>query len=83
MLASVTTTAAGLVFTGEPTGEFLVLEAGEGNVRYRFNKGGPVTAGVITYAFGGKQYVGVMSGASVRFWRTPPASSTVIIFALP
>ena len=67
MLASVTTTAADLVFTGELMGDFLVLDAGEGKVLYRFNTGGPVTAGVITYAIGGKQYVGVMSGAAVRF----------------
>ena len=69
--------------TGELTGDFLVLDAREGNVLYRFNTGGPVTAGVISYAISGKQYVGVMSGAAVRFWRTSPASSTVIIFALP
>jgi alcohol dehydrogenase (cytochrome c) len=83
MLASVTTSSADLVFTGELTGDFLVLDAGDGKVLYRFNTGGPVTAGVISYAIGGKQYLGVMSGAAVRFWRTPPASSTVIIFALP
>jgi len=83
MLASVTNTSAGLVFTGELTGDFVALDAREGNVLYRFNTGGPVTAGVITYAVGGKQYVGVMSGAAIRFWRTPPASSTVIIFSLP
>ena len=83
MLASVTTTSAELVFTGELSGDFLVLDAGQGNVLYRFNTGGPVTAGVISYAIGGKQYVGVMSGAALRFWRTPPASSTVIIFGLP
>jgi alcohol dehydrogenase (cytochrome c) len=83
MLASVTTTSADLILTGELTGDFLVLDAREGNVLYRFNTGGPVTAGVISYATSGKQYVGVMSGAALRFWRTPPASSTVIIFALP
>ena len=83
MLASVTTTSADLVLTGELTGDFLVLDAGEGNVLYRFNTGGTVTAGVVSYAIGGKQYVTVMSGAALRFWRTPPASSTVIIFSLP
>jgi alcohol dehydrogenase (cytochrome c) len=83
MLAAVTTTSADLVFTGELTGDFVVLDAREGNVLYRFNTGGPVTAGIITYAVGDTQYVGVMSGAAIGFWRTPPASSTVIIFALP
>ena len=73
-LASVATTEANLVFTGELTEDFLVLDAGEGNVLYRFNTGGPAAAGVFSYAIGGKQYVDVMSGAAVRFWRTPPRS---------
>jgi len=83
MLASVTTTSANLVFTGELTGDFVVLDSDQGDVLYRFNTGGPVTAGVITYAANGKQYVGVASGAAAGFWRTPPASSLLIIFALP
>ena len=83
MLASVTTTSANLAFTGELTGDFVVLDAVQGDVLYRFNTGGPVTAGVITYAANGKQYVGVTSGATAGFWRTPPASSILIIFALP
>jgi len=83
MLASVTTTSADLVFTGELTGDFVVLDGRRGDVLYRFNTGGPVGAGVITYAVNGKQYVAVTSGATAGFWRTPPASSTLVIFALP
>ena len=83
MLASVTTTSANLVFTGELTGDFVVVDASQGDVLYRFNTGGPVTAGVITYATNGKQYVGVASGVTAGFWKAPPASSTLIIFALP
>jgi alcohol dehydrogenase (cytochrome c) len=83
MVASVTMTSADLVFTGELTGDFVAFDARDGNVLYRFNTGGPVAAGVITYMAGGKQYAAVMSGATNRFWRTPPASSTVIVFALP
>ena len=83
MLASVTTTSADLVFTGELTGDFVVLDGRRGDVLYRFNTGGPVGAGVITYAVNGKQYVAVTSGATAPFWRTPPASSTLVIFALP
>jgi alcohol dehydrogenase (cytochrome c) len=83
MLAAVTTTSTNLVFTGELTGDFVVLDAREGNVLYHFNTGGPVAAGIITYAIGDKQYIGVMSGAAASFWRAPPASSTVIIFSLP
>ena len=28
-------------------------------------------------------HAAVMSGATNRFWRTPPVSSTVVVFALP
>ena len=73
----------GPYFHWRADGDFVVLDARDGNVLYRFNTGGPVTAGIITYAVAGKQYIGVMSGAAIRFWRTPPASSTVIIFSLP
>ena len=83
MLAAVTATSSDVVFTGELTGDFVVLGAGDGEVLYRFKTDGPVTAGVITYAVAGKQYVGVMSGAANPFWRAPLASSTVNIFALP
>jgi alcohol dehydrogenase (cytochrome c) len=83
LLASVTITSANLVFTGELTGDFVVMDASQGDILYRFNTGGPVTAGVITYAVNGKQYVAVASGATAGFWRPPPASSTLIIFALP
>jgi alcohol dehydrogenase (cytochrome c) len=83
MLASVTATSADLVFTGELTGDSVVLDGRRGDVLYRFNTGGPVAAGVITYAVNGKQYVAVTSGATVGFWRTPPASSTLVILALP
>jgi alcohol dehydrogenase (cytochrome c) len=83
MLASVTTTSANLVFTGELTGDFLVVDGSQGDVLYRFNTGGPVTAGVISYAVNGKQYVAVPTGITAGFWRTPPASSLVVIFSLP
>ena len=83
MLAAVTTTSADLVFTGELTGDFVVVDANQGDVLYRFNTGGPVTAGVITYAVNGKQYVAVASGVTAGFWKTPPASSTLVIFGLP
>jgi alcohol dehydrogenase (cytochrome c) len=83
MLASVTATSANLVFTGELTGDFVVIDADRGGVLYRFNTGGPLAAGVITYAVNGKQYVAATSGAAAGFWKTPAASSLVVVFALP
>jgi alcohol dehydrogenase (cytochrome c) len=83
MVAAVTTTSADMVFTGEITGDFIALDGRDGKVLYRFNTGGPINGGVITYAVNGKQYVAVMSGNATSFWQAKPGSSTVIIFALP
>jgi PQQ-dependent dehydrogenase (methanol/ethanol family) len=82
MLAAVTTTASGLVFTGELDGDFLVLDARDGTVLYRFNTGGAMNGGVVTYQAGGTQYVAATSGNATRFWRTPIGSATVVVFGL-
>jgi alcohol dehydrogenase (cytochrome c) len=83
MLSAVTSTSAKLVFAGELTGNLLALGAEDGKVLYSFNVGGPITGGVATYIVGQKQYVAAMSGAANSFWRAPPGSSTVVVFALP
>lgn len=84
LLAAVTTTAGGVVFTGELPGDFLVLDARSGAVLYRFNTGGPMGGGIVTYAVEGKQYVAAMSGRPSRFWvGEHPGSATVLVFALP
>jgi len=83
MVAAVGATSAGLIFTGEMTGDFLTLDARTGKVLYRFNTGGPMNGGVVTYAVNGKQYVAAASGSASGFWRAAPGSSTVVIFSLP
>lgn len=83
MLAAVTTTATEVVFTGEMTGDLLALHARTGKVLYRFNTGGVMNGGVITYAVNGKQYVAAASGSASGFWMAPPGSSTILIFSLP
>ena len=83
LLAAVTTTSAELIFTGELTGDFLVLDARDGKALYRFNAGGPINGGIITYAINGRQYVAVNSGNASGFWRAQRGSATVLLFALP
>jgi alcohol dehydrogenase (cytochrome c) len=83
MLAAVTATSSDLLFTGELDGDFLVLDARDGTVLYRFNTGGAMNGGVVTYQTGGKQYVAATSGNATGFWRAPPGSATVIVFSLP
>ena len=73
------------MFAGELTGDFIVLDARTGDVLYRFNTGGPMGGGVVTYATGGRQYVAVSSGSPSDFWvsRDAAGSPTIVVFALP
>jgi len=84
MIGAVTTTAGGVVFAGELSGDFLALDAATGAVRYRFNTGGAIGAGVVTYEVGGTQYVAIGSGRPSSYWnKARPGSPTIVIFSLP
>lgn len=83
MVGAVTTTSGGLVLTGEVSGDFIALNAETGDVLYRFNTGGAVSGGIVTYRIEGKQYIGVTSGGMTPFWQRPGGSSTVFIFTRP
>jgi alcohol dehydrogenase (cytochrome c) len=84
IVAAVTVTKGNVVFTGELTGDFLALDARDGKVLYRFNTGGGIGGGVVTYQEAGKQYVAVMSGRPSRFWVSEISGApTVFLFALP
>jgi alcohol dehydrogenase (cytochrome c) len=82
MLAAVTATSADLLFTGELAGDFMVLDARDGTVLYRYDTGNRMSGGVVTYQIDGKQYVAVTSGNASRLWRGPIGSAVVIIFAV-
>lgn len=84
MVAAVSTSAGGVVMTGELTGDFLVFDADTGAELYRFNTGGPIGAGVVSYEIEGRQYIAVASGSPSSFWvDRNPGTPTVFVFALP
>jgi len=77
MYAALTPTAGNVLFTGDLGGNFLALDARNGKVLYRFNTGGPIAGGVVTYEQKGKQYVAVASGSSGG--SIPLTGSTTIV----
>jgi len=82
MLAALTPTAGGVVFTGELNGDFVALDSKTGKLLYRFNTGGGVAGAPSTYLAAGKQYVAVTTGnASRSIWQTTGAM-TVIVFSI-
>jgi alcohol dehydrogenase (cytochrome c) len=75
----VTPTAGDVLLTSDLNGEFLVLDARSGKNLYRFNTGGPIAGGIVTYETKGKQYVAVASGNSGG--SIPLAgSATIVVF---
>jgi alcohol dehydrogenase (cytochrome c) len=82
LVAAVTVTAGGVLFTGDLNDNFVALDANTGRTLYTFNTGGSVGGGVISYELNGKQYVAATSGAISGFFGGN-GTSAVVIFALP
>jgi alcohol dehydrogenase (cytochrome c) len=82
LVAGVTASSGGVLFTGDLNNDFLALDAKTGDVLYRFNTGGSIGGGVISYALDGKQYVATTSGTVSAFFGGSGLPA-IIIFALP
>ncbi|HEX5385255.1 MAG TPA: PQQ-binding-like beta-propeller repeat protein [Gemmatimonadales bacterium] len=83
LVAGVTTTAGGVVMTGDLNGEFLVFDAHDGHEVYRYSTGQPIGGGVISYAVDGRQYAAVAAGLDApRTWQIESSPATVVVFGL-
>jgi alcohol dehydrogenase (cytochrome c) len=82
LVAGITATSGGMLFTGDLNNDFLAIDASNGKTLYRFNTGGSVGGGVISYEIGGKQYVATTSGVVSGFFGGS-GTSAIIIFSLP
>jgi alcohol dehydrogenase (cytochrome c) len=83
MVAGVTPTAGGLVFTGDLDGNVLALDTRTGAVRWRHGTGRPIGGGVVTYRAGGRQYVAVAAGMHAPLtWKLESGPAQVVVFTL-
>jgi alcohol dehydrogenase (cytochrome c) len=87
MIGGVTASQGDLIFTGELTGNLLVLDAKSGKVLLRRELGGPAGGGVVTYSAHGRQNVAVVSGLVGVYNLVAPeiggGNTTVTVFRLP
>ncbi len=83
MVAAVTPTAGGVVFTGDLNGDVLALDAAAGTVLWRDATGAPLGGGVISYQTDGHQRVAVAAGMSPRNWAVTKTTARVIVYGLP
>ena len=61
----------------------MALDAASGAVRYRFNTGGAIGAGIVTYEVSGRQYIAVATGRPSGFWTQEHSGNPVVmVFAL-
>jgi alcohol dehydrogenase (cytochrome c) len=81
LVAGITVTSGGVLFTGDLNNDFLAIDASNGKTLYRFNTGGSIGGGVISYEIGGKQYVATTSGVVSGFFGGS-GTSAIIVFSL-
>jgi alcohol dehydrogenase (cytochrome c) len=81
LVAGVTATGGGVLFSGDLDDNFFVLDAATGKTLYTFNTGGTVGGGVISYEINGKQYVASTSGTVSGFFGGN-GTAAIVIFSL-
>src|SRR5258706_1141519 len=82
ILAGVTPTAGGVVFAVDMGGQLYALDAASGQQLWQTSTGQSTGGGIITYAAGGRQLLGVASGMKSAVWPGAAQQSRVIIYGL-
>ena len=89
MMGGALSTAGGVVFTGNLTGDALALDAKTGELVWRFRMGGGVRSQPIAYQIDGQSYVAIGAGSFSSldsFGGGPnnvPEGNMLFVFALP
>lgn len=82
LVAGVTPTSGGLVFTADLAGNVLAFDAAAGTVLATVPTGLPVGGGVVSYEVSGTQYVAVAAGMSSANFQTPNVNSSIVVLGL-
>jgi alcohol dehydrogenase (cytochrome c) len=84
LVAGITSTAGGLVFTGDLRGKLMAFDARTGAVRWQHDTGQPIGGGVVTYRVQGRQYVAAAAGMHApTTWKLQSSPAKVLVFAVP
>jgi alcohol dehydrogenase (cytochrome c) len=67
-----------VLFTGDLDNYFLAIDASNGKTLYKFNTGGSIGGGVLSYAIDGKQYVATTSGVVSGFFGGSGTAAIVV-----
>jgi len=82
VLAGVTPTAGGLLFTADLGGNVYAFDADDGRVRWQISAGQSIGGGVVSYVAGGHQRIGVASGMRSPIWPGGSQSSHIVVYGV-
>jgi alcohol dehydrogenase (cytochrome c) len=82
IVAGVTPTAGGVVFTGDIDGSFYAFDAASGNELFTYRSDGSIAGGVVTYSVNERQYVAFTSGNVSRGTFDTKGSPKIVVLAL-
>jgi alcohol dehydrogenase (cytochrome c) len=82
VLAGVTPTAGGLVFTADLGGNVYAFDADDGRIRWQIAAGQSIGGGVVSYLAGGHQRIGVASGMRSPIWPGGSQSSHIVVYGV-
>ena len=82
VLAGVTPTAGGLVFTADLGGTVYAFDSDDGRVRWQASAGQSIGGGVVSYLAGGHQRIAVAAGMRSPIWPGGSQSSHIIAYGI-
>jgi alcohol dehydrogenase (cytochrome c) len=83
VVAAVTPTAGGLVFSADLKGGLRAFDAETGTVLWSLDSGQSIGGGIVSYAVGGRQRVAVAMGMKSPIWPGGAEQSRIQVFGLP
>ena len=83
VLAGVTPTAGGLVFSADLEGQLRAFDADNGAILWEYDLGQATGGGIISYSTGGQQRIAVATGMNSPIWITTAEDSRIEVFGLP
>src|SRR5215831_2555477 len=83
VLAGVTPTAGGLVFSADLAGHVRAFDAEKGAVLWDQDLGQSIGGGIVSYSAGDRQLIAVASGMKSRIWPGATDQSRIQVFGIP
>jgi alcohol dehydrogenase (cytochrome c) len=82
ILAGVTPTAGGIVFTADLGGHVYALDAETGRVLWEKDTGQSIGGGVVAYLAHGRELIGIAAGMRSATWPGAAQQSRIVVYGL-